>query len=96
MAATDQRLVTGEEVKHLVVDFKQMKEFCEDPFVIVRAEGVRYWDQRGKEYLDGLSGVFVVNVGHGNRRVIDAVTEQMKRLTFAPRSDEHTSELQSH
>jgi adenosylmethionine-8-amino-7-oxononanoate aminotransferase len=38
----------------------------------------------GKEYLDALSGIYVANVGHNNRRVIEAVKEQYDRLTFSP------------
>jgi adenosylmethionine-8-amino-7-oxononanoate aminotransferase len=62
----------------------QMKDFTKSPLVMARAEGVRYWDVDGKEYLDALSGIYVVSVGHGNRRVLDAVKEQLDRLAFAP------------
>ncbi len=71
-------------LKHIVLDFKQMKEFSQKPLIMDRAEGVRYWDVDGKSYLDGLSGIFVVNIGHGNRRVIEALKAQLERLTFAP------------
>jgi adenosylmethionine-8-amino-7-oxononanoate aminotransferase len=62
----------------------QMKEFTKNPLVMARSEGVRYWDVNGKEYLDALSGIYVVSVGHNNRRVIEAVKEQLERLHFAP------------
>ncbi len=62
----------------------QMQEFVRQPLVMARAEGVRYRDVNGKEYLDALSGIYVVSVGHGNPRVIAAVREQMERLAFAP------------
>jgi len=74
----------AEGLRHIVLDFMQMTEFVKDPFVVSRAEGVRFWDTHGKEYLDGLAGVFVVNVGHGNRRVIDAMKAQLDTLAFAP------------
>ncbi len=62
----------------------QMKEFAKRPLVMDRADGVRYWDVTGKEYLDALSGIYVANVGHNNRRVIEAVKQQYDRLTFSP------------
>ncbi|MDG6983843.1 MAG: aminotransferase class III-fold pyridoxal phosphate-dependent enzyme, partial [Nitrososphaerota archaeon] len=62
----------------------QMKDFAKDPLVMKSAQGVWYEDVHGKRYLDGLSGVFVVNVGHGNRRVIDAMKQQLDELAFAP------------
>lgn len=71
-------------LRHIVLDFMQMNDFVKDPFIVTRAEGIRFWDAHGKEYLDGLSGVFVVNVGHGNRRVIDAMKAQLDTLAFAP------------
>ncbi|MFT7474506.1 MAG: putrescine aminotransferase [Verrucomicrobiales bacterium] len=55
---------------------------------LVRSEGVRVWDDTGKEYLDGLGSLWYCQVGHGRDQIIDAVTMQMKTLgsyhTFAP------------
>ena len=62
----------------------QMTEFVRDPLVVSRADGVHYWDVHGKQYLDALSGIYVVSVGHNNRRVIDAIHEQMNSLSFSP------------
>src|SRR3989449_6026273 len=62
----------------------QMAEWSKDPLIMERAEGVRYWDSKGKVYLDGLSGIYVVSVGHGNRRVIDAMRRQLDVLSFSP------------
>src|SRR5436190_4368289 len=47
-------------------------------------EGVHYWDVHGKRYLDALSGIYVVSLGHGNRRVIDAIRHQLETLHFSP------------
>lgn len=41
-----------------------------------RAEGVYMWDVNGKRYLDLISGIAVSNVGHGNHKVIAAITKQ--------------------
>jgi adenosylmethionine-8-amino-7-oxononanoate aminotransferase len=70
-------------LRHLLAR-DQMKEFCRQPLVMARAEGVRYWDVAGKEYLDGLSGIYVVSVGHSNPRVLARVKEQLERLHFSP------------
>ncbi len=71
-------------LKHIVLDFKQMKQFAQKPLIMERADGVRYWDVDGKSYLDGLSGIFVVNIGHNNRRVIEAMKAQLDKIAFAP------------
>jgi len=54
-----------------------------NPIVIDRAEGVHFWDPDGKRYLDFNSQLMSINIGHGNQRVIDAITEQAKKLAFA-------------
>ena len=76
---------TSEErfLRHIFVR-DQMAEWSKHPLVMAKAEGVHYWDVSGKHYLDALSGIYVVSVGHNNRRVIDAVTEQMQTLCFSP------------
>ena len=62
----------------------QMTDFVRDPLLMARSDGMYYWDVKGKQYLDGLSGIYVANVGHNNRRVINAVREQLDQMAFAP------------
>lgn len=50
-----------------------------------RAEGIYLWDRAGKRYLDGCSGAMVSNIGHGNRRVLEAMRQQMERAAFGYR-----------
>ncbi|MDQ3879718.1 MAG: aminotransferase class III-fold pyridoxal phosphate-dependent enzyme [Chloroflexota bacterium] len=54
-----------------------------NPIPIERAQGVYFWDPDGKRYLDFNSQLMSVNIGHGDRRVIDAIAEQAARLAFA-------------
>jgi taurine--2-oxoglutarate transaminase len=53
------------------------------PLTAVRAEGVYFWDADGKRYLDFSSQLMNVNAGHGNRRIVAAVQEQVARLAYA-------------
>src|SRR5512136_2790111 len=53
------------------------------PIPVVRAEGVYFWDGDGKRYLDFNSQVVNVNLGHGNRQVIDAIKAQADELVVA-------------
>jgi adenosylmethionine-8-amino-7-oxononanoate aminotransferase len=62
----------------------QMAEWSKRPLIMSRSDGVSYWDVNGTHYLDALSGIYVASVGHNNRRVIDAIKEQLDRLTFSP------------
>jgi adenosylmethionine-8-amino-7-oxononanoate aminotransferase len=52
---------------------------------IVRAEGVYYYDDQGRRYLDGSGGSSsVTNIGHGVREVIEAASRQIATLAYAP------------
>src|SRR6266536_701228 len=72
------------DVTRLVLDFMQMEEFAKDPFVVAEAAGIRLRTTDGREFIDGLAGVFTVSLGHGNRAIVDAITQQLNTLAFAP------------
>ncbi|AYF98826.1 aspartate aminotransferase family protein [Protaetiibacter intestinalis] len=52
--------------------------------IIVKGDGHHIWDSRGKKYFDGLSGLFVVNAGHGRRRLAEVAAKQAEELAFFP------------
>ena len=62
----------------------QMAEWSKRPLLMAKADGVHYWDVDGKPYLDALSGIYTVSVGHNNRRVIEAIRRQLDTLHFSP------------
>jgi len=51
--------------------------------IIERSEGCYLWDAQGNKYLDGLAGLFCVNMGHGRADIADAAARQMKQLSYA-------------
>jgi len=50
--------------------------------VITRAEGCYIWDSEENKILDGMAGLWCVNVGYGNQEIIDAVEQQIKQLPY--------------
>lgn len=70
-------------LRHIFVR-DQMAEWSKSPLIMARADGLYYWDVNGKRYLDALSGIYVASLGHNNRRIIDAVREQLDNLAFSP------------
>ncbi|MFD5248194.1 aspartate aminotransferase family protein [Amycolatopsis sp. NPDC058340] len=52
--------------------------------VIVRGEGAYVWDADGKRYLDGLAGLFAVQVGHGRAELAEAAARQTGKLAYFP------------
>lgn len=89
MTATLPDLITDAQaseerfLRHIFIR-DQMAEWSKAPLLMARAEGVHYFDAAGKPYLDALSGIYVVSVGHNNRRVIEAIRRQLDTLCFSP------------
>ncbi len=52
--------------------------------VIVRGEGAYVWDDRGRRYLDGLAGLFTVQLGHGRTEIGEAMARQATELGYFP------------
>ncbi len=52
--------------------------------VITHGEGVWVYDQHGKRYLDGLSGLFTSQLGHGRMELVEAGAEQAAKLAYFP------------
>ena len=54
------------------------------PIVIERGEGPYVYDTHGKRYLDGLAGLYTVQIGHGRRQMAEAAAAQTERLAYYP------------
>ncbi|MET0451133.1 MAG: aspartate aminotransferase family protein [Mycobacterium sp.] len=54
------------------------------PPIITRGEGFHIWDSDGNQFIDGLSGLFVVQVGHGRKELAEAAAKQAETLAFFP------------
>lgn len=54
------------------------------PPIMTRGEGVHVYDAQGKQYIDGLSGLFVVQVGHGRKELAEVAAKQAETLAFFP------------
>jgi adenosylmethionine-8-amino-7-oxononanoate aminotransferase len=54
------------------------------PFIIVEAQGIYLRDVEGRQYIDGVSCLWNVNIGHGRKEIAAAVAAQMETLDFSP------------
>jgi adenosylmethionine-8-amino-7-oxononanoate aminotransferase len=73
--------------RHLWMHFSRMGAYGPDQEIpiIARGEGAYVWDDKGNRYLDGLSGLFSVNAGHGRPELAEAAAEQgRERLDYFP------------
>jgi adenosylmethionine-8-amino-7-oxononanoate aminotransferase len=71
---------------HLWMHFTRHSSFADGgaPPIMVRGDGCRVWDAAGRSYLDGLAGLFVVQVGHGRRELAEVAARQAGELAFFP------------
>ena len=65
---------------HPFTDFKALA--AKGSRVITKADNVYLWDSEGQKIFDAMSGLWCVNVGYGQRALIDAATEQLTELPF--------------
>jgi adenosylmethionine-8-amino-7-oxononanoate aminotransferase len=89
MASTEHAVETQSGVlqelarRHLWMHFTRMSAYADHEIpIIVRGEGCYVYDEHGKRYLDGLSSLFCVNIGHGRADIVQAGADQAAELGF--------------
>ena len=85
MTDENHRLATSAQ-RHLWMHFTRLTSDAADWHVpiIDHGEGCYVFDVHGRRYLDGLSGLFTVQVGHGRAELAEAAAEQSRRLAYFP------------
>jgi adenosylmethionine-8-amino-7-oxononanoate aminotransferase len=80
---TERRTLQDLARRHLWMHFTRMSAYEDHEIpIIVRGEGCYVYDEHGNRYLDGLSALFCVNIGHGRADVAQAGADQAKELGF--------------
>lgn len=59
------------------------------PMIVEKGEGSWITDQNGNRYLDGMSGLWCVNVGYGREELAEAAAEQLKKMAYTPMTNSH-------
>lgn len=59
------------------------------PMVADKGEGAWFYDVDGNKYLDGVSGLWCLNLGHGREEIVEAAAEQMRNLSYFPLTSSH-------
>ena len=72
--------IDGQHHIHPFTDHKALME--KGTRIITRADGVYLWDSDGNKILDGMAGLWCVNVGYGRQELVDAATDQMQELPY--------------
>ena len=64
--------------------FTANRQFKKSPRLLTRAEGMHYWDDKGRQILDGVAGLWCVNAGHARPRIVQAIQQQAAEMDFCP------------
>ena len=69
---------------HLIQSFADLNALKEQGArtVINRAEGAYVYDNDGQKMIDGIAGLWCVNIGHGRQEMVDAIADQLKQLDY--------------
>jgi adenosylmethionine-8-amino-7-oxononanoate aminotransferase len=89
MASTEEAVRTESSTlqelarRHLWMHFTRLSAYQDHEIpIIVRGEGCYVYDEHGNRYIDGLSALFCVNIGHGRADIAQAGADQAKQLGF--------------
>ncbi|UOQ92278.1 aminotransferase [Halobacillus shinanisalinarum] len=66
-----------------------LKRASKQPLIIENAKGCFIKDSDGNKYLDGMGGLWCVNVGYGREELAEAAAEQMKNMSYFPMTNSH-------
>ena len=78
---TEQILDLDDHLVHSFADLNALKA-KDARTVIARAEGAFVYDADGRQYIDGIGGLWCVNVGHGRHEIVDAIAAQLRELDY--------------
>ncbi len=81
---TSQKPSNAPSLENYWMPFTANRQFKKAPRLLVAAEGMHYTADDGRKVLDGTSGLWCVNAGHGRREISSAVERQLETLDYAP------------
>ena len=75
---------TANSLEQYWMPFTPNRQFKANPRLLVKAEGMYYWNHKGDRIIDSVSGLFCTNAGHARPEIREAVSRQLAEMDFAP------------
>jgi beta-alanine--pyruvate transaminase len=82
--ASQDNSISAEGLDAHWIAYSGNRQFKKDPRIIVGAEGIYYYDDKGRRIMDGLSGLWTCGLGHNRPEIADAVNQQLRTLDYSP------------
>jgi beta-alanine--pyruvate transaminase len=76
--------VDPNNLEALWMPYTANRQFKRKPRLMARAEGMHYYTPDNRQILDGTSGLWCVNAGHGRKPIVEAIQKQAAKLDYAP------------
>ena len=85
--------IEARDLRHLIHPNSNLADVShKGPKVHLKAEGVYLWDNQGKQYIEGLAGLWCTALGYGVKELANAAEEQMKKLSYSQLFAGYTNE----
>jgi beta-alanine--pyruvate transaminase len=81
---SDQLHLTHADLEAYWMPFTANRQFKASPRMLVKAEGMYYTSDDGRRILDGFSGLWCTNAGHGRKPIVEAIQRQAATMDYAP------------
>ena len=75
---------TPQDLDAYWMPFTANRQFKKAPRLLTRADGMHFTDDKGRQVLDGIAGLWCVNAGHNRPKIVKAIQQQAAELDFAP------------
>ena len=77
-------MTTDTQLDAYWMPFTANRQFKKSPRLLTRADGMYFTDDKGRQVLDGIAGLWCVNAGHNRPKIVQAIQRQAAELDFAP------------
>ena len=76
--------IEAKDLQHLLHPTTNLKHHASHgPAVHERAEGIYLWDNHGKQYIEGMAGLWCTALGYGNEELAEVAAQQMRQLSYS-------------
>lgn len=93
MSSVDYKQLVEKDRRHLWHAMYRYSE-TQQPIIAVRGEGAWFEDVTGRKYMDGVSGLWCLNLGHGRTEIAQVAYEQMVSLSYFPLTQSHVPAIE--
>ena len=81
--ANDPNSLAERDIKTLIHPFSNLALHQDrGPFILERGKGIYVWDNKGKQYIEGLAGLWCTALGFGEETLVEAAAEQLRKLSY--------------